>query len=262
MKIKVLSDLHLEFGDLDPGTGDVLVLAGDICVASELDNNDQYSDRYLNFFDKCVAGYNKVFYTLGNHEHYDGDIQETLSTLERHLPSSISILQNQSELYDGVHFVGSTLWTDFDNANPMTMLTCQEGMSDYHVITNNRVPLTTKDTLRLHDESVAWLTQAIPTLRGKVIVFTHHAPSRQSFAPRYRSSQFKGAYCTDLSHLIEINPNIEMWVHGHIHSSVNYKVGETMIVSNPRGYDPHELNPNFNTNIEYEVSSDKEFLPV
>ena len=33
MKIKLLSDVHLEFGDFDPGTGDVLILAGDVCTA-------------------------------------------------------------------------------------------------------------------------------------------------------------------------------------------------------------------------------------
>lgn len=253
MKVKVISDAHLEFGDLDPGSGDVLVLAGDICVASELNYNNQYSLRYLDFFDKCVAGYNKVFYVPGNHEHYDGDIDETVSILEQHLPSSITILQNQSELYEGVHFVGSTLWTDFDNGNPQTMLRCESGMSDYHVIKKDKVALKASDTLKLHDQSVTWLRQALPTLRGKVFVFTHHAPSTQSFAPRYRSSDFKGAYCTNLSSLIESNPNIIYWAHGHIHESVNYKIGDTTIVCNPRGYAPHEVNNNFSIDITYEV---------
>ena len=40
MNIKVLSDLHLEFekpgSDFDPGSGDVLILAGDIITACRL----------------------------------------------------------------------------------------------------------------------------------------------------------------------------------------------------------------------------------
>ena len=36
MKVRLLSDVHLEFGDMDPGSGDVLVLAGDICTAGDL----------------------------------------------------------------------------------------------------------------------------------------------------------------------------------------------------------------------------------
>ena len=43
MNIKVLSDLHLEFQkpdfDLDPGSGDVLVLAGDICTAIDFEED-------------------------------------------------------------------------------------------------------------------------------------------------------------------------------------------------------------------------------
>ena len=69
MKITVLSDVHLEFGNFDPGSGDVLVLAGDICTASSFvfRGEEEYAKRYLDFFTKCVENYNKVFYVMGNH---------------------------------------------------------------------------------------------------------------------------------------------------------------------------------------------------
>ena len=62
MKVRVLSDLHLEFQDdfyLEIPEGDVLILAGDICLAADYDN-------YHPFFEQCVAKYNKVFYVLYN----------------------------------------------------------------------------------------------------------------------------------------------------------------------------------------------------
>ena len=34
MLVRIMSDLHLEFGQFDPGEGDVLILPGDICTAS------------------------------------------------------------------------------------------------------------------------------------------------------------------------------------------------------------------------------------
>ncbi len=74
MKIRVISDAHLEFYSEheqlpDPGTGDILVLAGDICVASH------YNKQTHEFFQKCVEGYNRVFYLLGNHEFYCSSIE-------------------------------------------------------------------------------------------------------------------------------------------------------------------------------------------
>mgnify|MGYP001215659058 FL=1 len=73
MKIRVMSDLHLEF-DRDgespaPGTGDILVLAGDICMASD------FNENVAQFFDKAVAGYNRVLYVMGNHEGYGSNLK-------------------------------------------------------------------------------------------------------------------------------------------------------------------------------------------
>ena len=83
MKINLLSDLHLEFGkeDFDIGNGDVLILAGDICVIDDIvaewilekDDEEREDNVFLSFFRKCIRNYNKVFYIMGNHEHYGWD---------------------------------------------------------------------------------------------------------------------------------------------------------------------------------------------
>ena len=172
LNIKVMSDIHLEFGDLDPGTGDVLILAGDICTAFDLGSNNDLDLRYRTFFDKCVDGYNKVFYTLGNHEYYSGLWEHTEQKLRDYLEPEIAILNNQSVLYEGVHFVGTTLWADFNNGSALTMATAAKSMNDYYMISkSDGSPLTPKDVLSAHDESVKWLNQVLPTLRGKVVVF-------------------------------------------------------------------------------------------
>jgi hypothetical protein len=42
-------------------------------------------------------------------------------------------------------------------------------------------------------------------------------------------------YC-DLDALVEHNCHIVLWCHGHSRPSCRYRIGETLIVSNQRGY--------------------------
>ena len=64
MKLAVCSDLHLEFGDLDltnDEAADVLVLSGDIFIASELTDHDSNIEnfaskrgmQYVQFINRC-----------------------------------------------------------------------------------------------------------------------------------------------------------------------------------------------------------------
>ena len=93
MKIALASDLHIEFGTLElhnTEAADVLVLAGDICVARDIElmNNNFYSqrvraERYLAFFEQVSKEFPKVVYVMGNHEHYHGDFAYTYGILKR-----------------------------------------------------------------------------------------------------------------------------------------------------------------------------------
>ena len=245
MKVKVLSDLHLEFlndpADFDPGTGDVLVLAGDICLAA------QYDD-YEKFFEKCVENYERVLYVMGNHEHYQGDYRQSYGILKKRLPKEIILLNNTSVLIDGVHFVGATMWTNMNNLDRGTIEEARQCMNDYHAVTN----FTPEDSIDSHLFTRQWFESCIPMLRGPVFMITHHAPSPQSVKGRYEDSV--GMYSTDMSKFIKANPNIKYWAHGHIHHNNDYMIGDCRVVSNPRGYSGYEVNPMFNPDFEIEVS--------
>jgi Icc-related predicted phosphoesterase len=86
---------------------------------------------------------------------------------------------------------------------------------------------------------------------------THHAPTYLSIVPGYRDSQLNYLYCSNLEDLIfETQPDV--WVHGHTHASVDYDVGKTRVVTNPRGYIGYGKgggpeNPNFNPNFIVEI---------
>ncbi len=251
MKVKVISDLHLEFDKpdqpFDPGTGDILVLAGDICVASN------YSWEYHDFFVKCVQGYNRVFYVLGNHEHYNGDFDQTLEILRKRLPFGITIMNNRSEFVDGVHFIGSTMWTNMNNLDPNTIENARQTMNDYHCVDN----FSPEKSVEEHMFTRNWFERAIPTLRGPVFVITHHAPSTQSVHGRYLNTA--SMYSSDLESFINRNPNIKWWAHGHIHHNNDYMIGDCRVISNPRGYNGMELNPQFNVSFEVDIPEEMRY---
>jgi Icc-related predicted phosphoesterase len=50
-----------------------------------------------------------------------------------------------------------------------------------------------------------------------------------------------------------MGPDINLWVHGHIHDSMDYNVKGTRVICNPRGYAPKELNPDFQDSFIVEL---------
>tara|TARA_B100000073_G_scaffold90593_1_gene71435 strand:- start:83 stop:847 length:765 start_codon:yes stop_codon:yes gene_type:complete len=242
MNVKVLSDLHLEFEDYDPGTGDVLVLAGDICVAVEY-------QKYDAFFRKCAEGYNKVFYVVGNHEHYHGNVDNTVEILKKNLPEGITLLDDESEVYRGILFVGTTLWTSFSNGNIKDMIYASESMNDYRVIRNGTRVLEPFDTLAKHDISYKYLLETVNRAEYPVFVITHHSPSSQSFREGYREPDAKYAYVNELESFIKQHPQIQYWAHGHIHESNDYKIRQCRVISNPKGYNEPCNNKDFRSDV-------------
>ena len=67
------------------------------------------------------------------------------------------------------------------------------------------------------------------------IVVTHHAPSAMSIAPRFKNFPDTDFFHSRLENLIlDVNP--KLWVHGHVHDSFDYELGDTRVVCNPLGY--------------------------
>lgn len=45
----------------------------------------------------------------------------------------------------------------------------------------------------------------------------------------------------------------KLWIHGHTHESVDYRVGRTRVVCNPHGYAGHAVNARFDPRFTVEV---------
>lgn len=281
MKIQIVSDLHLEFNEnltVDNAGADVLILSGDICVAEHLHRNPPYvvdihgnigdlndaminngwyagdARRYREFFNKVSNEFDVVFYVMGNHEHYSGRWDRTATILRKELEpySNIHLLDNEWINVKGVRFAGTTLWTDLNKRDPITMYAVKDMMNDYRVITVKNTSndtfhkLRPVDTLQAHEKALEFLKLAYDTWQGPVVVVGHHCPTMHSCHPDYRD-QFvmNGAFYSDLLGFIEYRDRIKLWTHGHTHRAFDYTVGETRVVCNPHGYpgEKREFNP-------------------
>ena len=137
MKLALASDLHLEFGHIElenPGV-DVLILSGDICVASK------FGPDYDRFFNDVSKAFKHVVYIVGNHEHYNGDFNKTIDTLRMVLAryENVHLLDKETFVLDDVTFIGGTLWTDMNKEDVTTLITMPSVMNDFRrVINSNR----------------------------------------------------------------------------------------------------------------------------
>ena len=74
-------------------------------------------------------------------------------------------------------------------------------------------------------------------------MITHHAPTPRSIAPRFHGSALNPAFASNLERLIaRYQP--ALWIHGHMHNSVDVTVGETRVLANSAGYNPGK-NPDY-----------------
>jgi predicted phosphodiesterase len=248
MKLHILSDLHTEFASFEwPGTkADVVILAGDTGVGK----------HGLEWVFRTVPS-TPVIYVTGNHEYYGQKIPKLVNELKQLAAgSNVRVLENDAAVIGDVVFLGATLWTDFalDGNVSLATFDAVTGMSDFRRI---RVLPTyrrfhPRDARRIHEATLQWLATAARSFPGKkLVVVTHHAPSRESLSPRYRADSLNPAYASNLEPLVN-ELGADLWIHGHIHHASDYRIGRTRVIANPRGY-PGEVVPGFDPALTIEV---------
>jgi len=281
MKIKLVSDLHLEFSDINITNDqnyDVLILGGDIMIAADLHDHpvfdfnpyghgafadlgrkQQRVATFRDFMKRCAFQFPHVVYVAGNHEFYNGKWIQGLATLRDECGKypNVHFLECDSVKIDDVTFIGGTLWTDMNKNDPLTDHAVRDMMNDFRII---RVEpdfrkLRPGDTVVRHRKMLEYIKTIVAERHDeKFVVVGHHAPSKMSTHENYKNEfLMNGAYSSDLSEFILDRPQIKLWTHGHTHHPFDYMIGETRIVCNPRGYEGYEPDSNWNPNIVIEV---------
>lgn len=284
MKFKIASDFHSEFyyGENDekfkrilnnyfPENEDdketILLLAGDIGTYKN------YEDTYRRIFNMLSKRFKKVICVPGNHSWYKSEVWGMEKDFFKSiiLPKNVHYMDDDALMLDkNTMVIGSCLWTDFDNENPMIMMQAQNGMNDYNLIRHgyqdpadvsvysqyHKKTIQASDVLEKHKKSkefiIGMLNEANKMgVKNKIIV-SHHAPTFQSVDGRYRDDRLNGAYCTNLEYLMK-EYDVTLFVHGHMHCTNDYMVDNTRVICNALGYHNYEINPKFNSNLIVEI---------
>jgi predicted phosphodiesterase len=268
MKVYVTSDIHLEFGDClikNEDNADVLILSGDIMIAQDMHDHPesphyvqaQIMDtmgarqaqalRFREFLQRASFQFPHVIYIAGNHEFYHGKWPIGIQYLRDECAKfpNVYFMENDCKTIDDVTFIGSTLWTDMNKGDPLTLHAVRDMMNDFRIIKNSDHGFTSlrpAQVMAAHRKSVEYIQQIIQgKFDEKFAVIGHHSPSRLSTHPRYANDYLmNGAYSSSLDEFILDHPQIKLWTHGHTHEDFDYMIGTTRVVCNPRGYVNHE----------------------
>ena len=243
MRVQPVSDLHLEF-DPDKGEafaralpvlGDVLVLAGDILPLRR-------ADRVRNMLGWFCDRFPQVVYVTGNHEYYKTSPRAATGLLASCVGgfSNLHLLDPGVVEIDGTRFVGATLWyprtPDEELFRPMLM--------DFSLI-EDFVPW-------VHETHAAHLAFLEGTVRPGDVVITHFVPHPRSIAPQYVGDPMNRFFVAEDARPLLERSGAPLWIHGHTHVSFDYRVGDTRVVCNPRGY-PGEQGTSMNPELVIEV---------
>ena len=245
-KLRIMSDLHLEFGKLNvpvlPGDADtILILAGDVHTGHNA----------TTFIDLMLMRFKAVIYVLGNHEFYHEDMEDVRLFWQRSMKyhHNLHVLDPGIYINDAQDFrvIGATLWTETQNPAMQTML------NDYACIQRENRVLTVQDTYNLYLDDLAYIQAQLATpFEGTTIVVTHHAPVAECVRPHYVGDLMNACFHNYLEDVLKDN-DIAMWIHGHMHDTIHFTQSGTEVYCNPRGYLGHGMNGGFVDDVVLEV---------
>ncbi|APX86084.1 hypothetical protein BV511_16125 [Methylorubrum extorquens] len=246
--IWILSDLHIDACPWTPPPGprvDLAIVAGDVA--------DGLCRRSIPWLaEHVVPRAREVVYVPGNHDLWRTRLPDELDRGRNAAEAAgITLLDSgQACVVDGVEVIGATLWTDYaiggEGQRALAMRVAgdrQVGMRDHRLVqTRDRLgtpaPFRPPAALALHVEHRARIERRLAEpWAGPRIVVTHHAPHPRSLLHGEVREPIDAAYASDLTALMEGERAPDIWIHGHVHASRDYRVGRTRVLANPRGHD-------------------------
>ena len=219
MRIQYMSDLHMEFAENSryikhnefPVKGDVLVLAGDTFY---LNNTVAPLSKFWKW---ASANYRQVLIVPGNHEYYQWMLKD-----------NVGIYQNQVVCIDNTDFILSTLWSNIPAQDEYFVW---KGLNDFRQTKYKGKLIQVNEYNQLHQFCLDFIRKSVvESTAEKIVVVTHHLPTRQVVAPQHLDSLINSAFATELGDFIA-NSRIDVWIYGHSHTNIDATIGKTKIVS-------------------------------
>ncbi len=243
--------------DGDDDTG--LVIAGD------LSSNHQIIDmKYSNgdcWLQRVARKFKYVVFVLGNHDYYKRNFSDEHKLLKADIIAlgldNVHLLEQDTVTLDQVKFVGGTLWTSFNKHDPrvlaewkhimltdMVNIGCGAKTVQAYYTAELRAPdLRAPQVYERFMNTKSFIMKNLEHAPDqKLVIVTHMAPSELSVNARYkhRPSQLMMNYYFFSNLEREVTASgADFWFHGHMHDPVEYVLGQTRVVCNPRGY-PYE----------------------
>jgi hypothetical protein len=197
---------------------------------------------------------------FGNHEYYGSDFADVNYDLEafieKNTVKNLHVLNDRWCVIDDVAFFGGTMWTAFNlfdpTANKESRKRADVGFSDYYSIKDGfkvlelseligdvSIPfpkmLQSEKTIKAHKYCTKGIAGFIKHFEGKKrVVITHHSPSPKSINPIYDGDLINNCFHSNCEELM--GTGVDLWVHGHTHTSFDYHIEDTRVICNPRGY--------------------------
>ena len=237
-----MSDLHLEVGQ-QYATFRIIPRAAYLILAGDIGRLADY-EAFRNFLRCQCEQFAQVYLVLGNHEFFGGSRREGIELVEKlqqekGLKDKLVIMNRRRVDLDDVTLLGCTLQSYIP---PEAEQIVRLKINDFRCIKD----WTVTDHIAEHVKDVKWLTDEIASVRRaetcskrKIIVITHHAPSTKGTSkPSQAENPWSSAFATDLLERGESSylTDVQWWIFGHTHHSIESTRGTVKLVSNQRGY--------------------------
>jgi len=248
MSIQFVSDLHLEFCELNKYNFNDFVKPKSEIIALLGDIGNPTEELYQTFLKDCSENFKLVIVISGNHEYYTTDLFVTMDKIDNLIESlcnqyaNVKYLNNTKYTYEingeTIIFLGSTLWSKIIDREKKIV---KEVSNDLlNIFTKDKIYLTIEEVNNLHNKNVIWLENELEAIKNsntknKVIVLSHHLPSYKAISPKFRAAKYNSMFASNLDDIIQ-KYSMFAWLFGHTHSQINVKIGNTLIKANPRGY--------------------------
>ena len=231
MKAFFTSDLHLDLFHKENNDSFINSLPEAELLICLGDYHNKSSEEFFNFIGRVEHKYQKIIYVLGNHDYWGRTLTTGHYKFNPKKRGKLVFLNNKPYVHNGVTFFGGTLW--YKHLSVSGNWCDEQRVHDYQDIPKhnqlfkNRLSNIKSDNL---------------------VVLSHHLPSMNSVVEEYKdewSNQF--FVDSDCEHIIsKLKP--KLWLHGHTHERIDYTLGNTRVMANPRGYE-NEHQPEYYTEM-------------